>query len=262
MIKKYIVVLILVILFSSNCNRIESKIINNKNYKLAWHENFHNNFDENSWNIEIKDPGWVNNELQAYTSREENLYLENNSLVIKSVKEKYGDAKYTSARITTQNKISWEYGYFEIKAKFDFQNGTWPAIWLLSEKISTVGWPICGEIDIMEHINDERKIYGSLHSEKYNHMIGNNLGNSYSLENSLDSFNIYGLEWNKDFIKWYVNDNLFYSIYKDEYFGQNWPYDGKYFLIINQAIGGDWPGLPLESFNYSKFIIDWIKVYK
>ena len=107
-----------------------------------------------------------------------------------------------------------------------------------------------------------KKIYGSLHSERYNHMLGNNLGNSFKLDELASEFNIYGLEWTKDFIKWYVNDKPFYTVNKKDFFGNDWPYDGKYFLIINQAIGGDWPGSPLETFDSSKFLIDWIKVYK
>ena len=101
---------------------------------------------------------------------------------------------YTSSRITTFQKKKWKYGYFEIKAMFDKKQGTWPAIWLLSETIIEEGWPQCGEIDIMKHINVEDQIYGSLHSKEYNHMKGNNLGDSHSV-NNVEDFNIYGLEW-------------------------------------------------------------------
>ena len=168
----------------------------------------------------------------------------------------------SNEKLTTQQKINWQYGYFEIKAKFDSKKGTWPAIWLLSETIHEDGWPKCGEIDIMEHVNNEKQIHGSLHSDEYNHMKGNNLGNSYSIGNKIEDFNIYGLEWTKDKISWYVNDVLFYSINKKDYFKENWPYDNKYFMILNLAIGGNWPGNPSENFQSSLFIIDWIKVYQ
>ena len=260
--KKKVIISIILVLFVSNCQKNHKKKINGKNYDLIWHEDFDKEINKNIWNLEVRDPGWVNNELQAYTPRNENLRIEKKHLVINSIKEDYKNAKYTSGRLNTQNKLNWEYGYFEIKAKFDLKQGTWPAIWLLSEKIASVGWPKCGEIDIMEHVNDEKKVYGSLHSERYNHMLKNNLGNSFVLNELATEFNIYGLEWTKDFIRWYVNDELFYSVNKKDFFGENWPYEGRYFLIINQAIGGDWPGDPLETFNSSKFLIDWIKVYK
>ena len=260
--KNKLITFIILVLLTANCQMNHKKIINEKTYKLIWQEDFATPINKDIWNLEERDAGWVNNELQAYTSRSENLNIDNNYLIITSLKERYKNANYTSGRLNTQNKLNWEYGYFEIKAKFDLQQGTWPAIWLLSEKITSLGWPKCGEIDIMEHVNNEKKIYGSLHSERYNHMLGNNLGNSFKLDELASEFNIYGLEWTKDFIKWYVNDKPFYTVNKKDFFGYDWPYDGKYFLIINQAIGGDWPGSPLETFDSSKFLIDWIKVYK
>lgn len=257
---KYIILFISLFIIS-NCRESVNLVKKNK-YKLVWEENFNNKLDTNYWNIEVKDAGWVNNELQTYTSKKQNLFVNNNKLYINALKEKYNNADYTSARITTQNKINWKYGYFEIRAKFDQIQGTWPAIWLLSERINLDGWPMCGEIDIMEHINAEYKIYGSLHSEKYNHMKGNNLGGSYDINSSFDEYNLYGLEWTKDKISWYVNDNLFYSIDKKKYFEENWPYDSSFFMIVNLAIGGNWPGPPLEDFKSSSFIIDWIKIYQ
>ena len=181
------IIVISLLFFVFNC-RNALKFINGNQYKLAWEENFNNALDLNFWNIEIRDAGWVNNEMQAYTSSSSNLFIKDNKLFIRALKENYNNAKYTSARITTQKKVNWMYGYFEIRAKFDQMQGTWPAIWLLSESIDKEGWPECGEIDIMEHINTENKVYGSLHSEKYNHMKGNNLGGNNTIGNALDNF--------------------------------------------------------------------------
>ena len=254
---KYIIGIILIFLLS-NCER-NMKLVNNQEYQLIWEENFMSVLDTSLWNIEVKEAGWVNNELQSYTSNKQNLYIKDEKLHIKAIK--MDNNNYTSSRITTFQKKKWKYGYFEIKAMLDKKQGTWPAIWLLSETIIEEGWPQCGEIDIMEHINVEDQIYGSLHSKEYNHMKGNNLGHSHSV-NNVEDFNIYGLEWQHDRINWYVNDSLFYSINRNEYFAKEWPYDKDYFMIINLAIGGDWPGPPLNDFLSSLFVIDWIKVYE
>ena len=232
-------------------------------YNLVWEEKFTNNIlDDNQWNIEIRDPGWVNNELQAYTNESKNLSISNNNLVIKTIKEKYKNADYTSGRINTQGKANWKYGRFEIRAKIPKTKGVWPAIWLLSESISDEGWPKCGEIDIMEHINDEDIIYGTIHSEQYNHMTDTQIGGNIHIEDLDSKFYTFGLEWNEDALVWFIDNKIFHRVDKIDYFKSGWPFDKNYFLIINQAIGGFWPGDPDEDFDSSEFIIDWIKIYQ
>ncbi len=233
------------------------------NYKLVWDELFNKQeLDTNKWNIEIREPGWVNNELQAYTKRKENLFIKNNNLFIRGIKEKHGDTQYTSGRINTSKKFNWKYGRFEIRAKLSKQKGIWPAIWLLSENIENVGWPKCGEIDIMEHINNEDIIYGTIHSEKYNHMNKNQIGGQINLEDISSEFYTYGLEWNSESLLWFVDNKVYFRLDKKDYFEEDWPFDNEYFLIINQAIGGFWPGNPEDNFIQSDYIIDWIKVYQ
>lgn len=235
----------------------------NPNYNLVWEENFtHEILDTNKWNIEIRDPGWVNNELQAYTNEAKNLSISDNNLVIKTIKEKYKNANYTSGRINTQGKANWQYGRFEIRAKIPKTKGVWPAIWLLSESISDEGWPKCGEIDIMEHINDEDIIYGTIHSEQYNHMTDTQIGGNIHIEDLDSKFYTFGLEWNEDALVWFIDDKIYHRVDKIDYFKSGWPFDKNYFLIINQAIGGFWPGDPDEDFDSSEFIIDWIKIYQ
>ena len=163
---------------------IKKEGILKNDYQLVWEENFLGEvLDTNKWNIEIREPGWVNNELQAYTNRSENLIIENNNLIIKTIKERYKEADYTSGRINTSGKIGWKYGRFEIRARIPKTKGVWPAIWLLSESIAEKGWPKCGEIDIMEHINNEDIIYGTIHSEEYNHMTDTQIGGKVTIEN-------------------------------------------------------------------------------
>ena len=234
-----------------------------ENYKLVWNEKFSSEtLDTNSWNIELRKPGWVNNELQAYTDREQNIYIENNNLIIRAVKENYNDANYTSGRINTSGKYSWKYGRFEIRAKIPKKKGVWPAIWLLSDNIFSEGWPKCGEIDIMEHINNEDIIYGTIHSEEYNHMTETQIGGNVTIENLDTQFHTFGLEWNSESLIWFIDDKIYHRVNKKEYFKDKWPFDSNYFLIINQAIGGFWPGNPSEDFTDSEYIIDWIKVYQ
>ena len=233
------------------------------NYNLIWLESFsENKLDTTKWNIERRDPGWVNNELQAYTNRINNIYIDNNNLVIAGIKEKYDKANYTSGRINTNGKFSIKYGRIEVRAKVPQQKGVWPAIWLLSETIFTEGWPKCGEIDIMEHINTDDIIYGTIHTENYNHMKDSQLGGNISIQNLASQFNVFGFEWDSVSLVWFVNDKEYYRLEKKDYFDGIWPFDKSYFLIINQAIGGFWPGDPDDNFKNSKFEIDWIKIYQ
>jgi len=233
------------------------------NYRLVWHENFEGEvLDTNKWNIEIREPGWVNNELQAYTNRIENLVIEDNNLIIKTIKEKFKAASYTSGRINTSDKLEWKYGRFEIRAKIPKTKGVWPAIWLLSESIAEEGWPKCGEIDIMEHINNEDIIYGTIHSEEYNHMTDTQIGGNTTIVNLDENFHTFGLEWDENSLVWFIDDKIYHRVNKKDYFKNDWPFDNKYFLILNQAIGGFWPGDPDNNFTSTEFIIDWIKVFQ
>jgi len=234
-----------------------------ENYQLVWSEEFQGGeLDSNKWNIEVRDPGWVNNELQAYTNRKNNLLIKDGNLIIRGIKENYDEAKYTSGRINTSQKVNWKYGRFEIRAKIPKQKGVWPAIWLLSESISNEPWPKCGEIDIMEHINNENIIYGTIHSEEYNHMAETQIGGNITIDNLNTKFHVFGIEWDSESIVWFIDNKIYHRVDKKEYFGDKWPFDNEYFLIINQAIGGFWPGEPEENFKTTEYVIDWVKIYQ
>ena len=256
--------LIIFLILSNSCMKnLNTNGILKDDYNLIWIENFNDeNLDTNKWNIEVRESGWVNNELQAYTNRSDNLYIYNKKLVIEGKKELYKDADYTSGRINTSNKFNFKYGRIEVNAKIPKIKGVWPAIWLLSETISEEGWPKCGEIDIMEHINTEDIIYGTIHTEMYNHMNNNQLGGDTTIFNIDNEFNVFGFEWNENSLVWFINDKEYFRVDKKKYFKKNWPFDKKYFIIINQAIGGFWPGMPDSDYKNSKFYIDWIKVYQ
>ena len=262
---KILIINSLIIMSLISCHKpynMKNGILKN-NYKLVWSELFTKPYiDRNKWNIEVREPGWVNNELQAYTDRANNITIQNNQLIINAKKEEYNTAKFTSGRINTFKKISWKYGRFEVRAKIPMEKGSWPAIWLLNDNIESKGWPECGEIDIMEHINTENLIYGTLHTKEYNHMNDNQIGKNVQVNNLGTNFNTYGLEWDSETLIWLINDKPFHKIYKKDYFKKDWPFDSKYFLIINQAIGGFWPGNPEDNFDSTQFIIDWIKIYQ
>lgn len=238
------------------------KSIIKDSYNLVWFEEFKSkNLDTTKWNIELREPGWVNNELQEYTNKSSNIYIQNNNLIIEAIKENHKKNYFTSGRINTSGKFNLKYGRIEIKAKIPKIKGTWPAFWLLSETISEEGWPKCGEIDIMEHINEEDLIYGTIHTEAYNHMNKNQIGSSIKIENLDKKFNVFGFEWNKENLVWFINGKEYFRVKKEDYFKDNWPFDKNYFLIVNQAVGGFWPGNPNSNFDSSKLIVDWIKVY-
>jgi len=247
----------------SEIDTLKTKGILKADYQLVWSDLFTDeNIDTAKWTIEVRDPGWVNNELQAYTGRRDNLHIDNNNLIIMGIKENYLEAKYTSGRMNTSGKANWKYGRFEIRARVPKQKGIWPAIWLLSETIFTEGWPKCGEIDIMEHVNNEDIIYGTIHSEKYNHMTNTSIGGNMTIKDLDADFHTFGLEWDSEALVWFIDDKEYYRINKADHFDALWPFDKDYFLIINQAIGGFWPGDPEKDFKTTKYVIDWVKVYQ
>ena len=243
----------------------------------AWSDEFDDeNLDMSKWNILRWRPGWVNNEQQAYTNRDTNIYLEDGNLVIQGLIEpgyydvddngNHYNADYTSGRINTDDKFSWTYGRFDIKAKLPKGNGSWPAIWMLGESISSVGWPDCGEIDIMEHVGfDDGNIHGSIHTEDYNHMINTQRSGSTLISTATESFHVYSLEWSPTYIRYLVDDLPFFFVYNDSNGDiSKWPFDAPHYMILNLAIGGDWGGI--QGIDPSSFpmrmLVDHVRVFE
>ena len=246
-------------------------------WELVWADEFDNEeIDESKWNKLRWRPGWVNNEQQAYTDRDINLYLDDGNLVIQGLIEPgyYGtdytgtayNSDYTSGRMNTDDKVSWTYGRFDIRAKLPKGKGSWPAIWMLGENISTVGWPNCGEIDIMEHVGfDDGRIHASIHTEDYNHMNNTQKSGSTFIETATDSFHIYSLEWSPTYLHYLIDNESYFFVYN----GSNgdvakWPFDEPEYIILNLAIGGDWGGI--QGIDPSAFpmkmLVDYVRVYK
>ena len=258
----------------------EDKIVEQntaENWNLIWADEFEQgDVDNQKWNKLRWRPGWVNNEQQAYTDRDTNIFIRDGNLIVRALIEPgyvdndYTDSEYntdfTSGRLNTAGKHSWKYGKFEIKAKLPKGRGSWPAIWMLGSNISTIGWPDCGEIDIMEHVGyDEGNIHGSIHTADYNHMKGTQKSGGIEIETATDSFHIYALEWDSTYLRFLVDNNPYFFIYNNSNGDQNkWPFNLNHYLILNLAVGGDWGGV--QGIDQTQFPmemeVDYVRVYE
>lgn len=233
--------------------------------KLVWEELFdQDQLDLNTWNIDTGGHGFGNNEDQYYTEQEKNLYIKDQILHIVAHKQVYKNRNYTSAKISTKNKKHIKYGRIDVKANVPKGMGTWPAIWLIGENIKENGWPMCGEIDIMEHVgNHEGYFHFSLHSKAFNHKKNNHPTYVYENTNFLEEFHIYRLEWDENSVSFYVDDIHMATFNKPhDATVEQWPFDQPFYLILNLAIGGNWGGYIDDSIFPVAFKIKSIKVYE
>lgn len=224
-----------------------------------WSDEFNINGapDSANWGYDIGAGGWGNSESQFYTNRSDNVIVENGVLKIITKKENYQGSSYTSARLLSKGKYSIKYGRIEFRAKLPIGGGTWPALWMLGDNISTVNWPACGEIDIMEHKGNElNKIHGTLH---FPGRSGGNPDTTVVTPNSTATteFHIYAIDWRADAIKFYVDDVLF----KTSTNNSSLPFNQKFFLIMNCAMGGTFGGAIDPNFVSSTFEVDYIRVF-
>ena len=225
---------------------------------LVWSDEFNTAGapDPSKWGYDIGAGGWGNAELQYYTNRQENAVVQGGVLKITAIKENFSGSAYTSARLLTKGKFSFKYGKVEARAKLPAGVGTWPAIWMLGNNISTVGWPDCGEIDIMEHRGSElNKIFGTLHYP--GHSGGNANGSTKIISNATTEFHKYSMEWSAAFIKIYVDDQLFHTFANSAAV----PFNQDFFLIMNIAMGGTFGGSIDPAFTNASMEIDYIRVY-
>ncbi len=244
-------------------------------WTLVWSDEFNgpngSRVDASKWTMETGGGGWGNNELQYYTNSSDNAYQENGSLIIKVIKETYTGPdgvtrNYTSARLKTQGKFEQAYGRFEARLKVPFGQGIWPAFWMLGNNINQVGWPQCGEIDIMENIGREPStVHGTVHGPGYSGASG--IGAPYTLpdgERFADAFHVFAVEWEPREIRWYVDGNLYYTLKPDKLpAGAAWVFDHPFFLLLNVAVGGNWPGSPDESTSFPQvMMVDYVRVYQ
>lgn len=239
-------------------------------WKLIWSEEFdYTGFpDSTKWSYDTEGNvyQWGNNEAQYYTSgRKENAWVSDGVLRITALKEPMEGRSYTSARLITKGKGDWLYGRFEIRAKLPTGRGTWPAIWMLPTDWEYGDWPKSGEIDIMENVGyDPDTIVGSSHTGKYNHAIGTQKNAKIACPDCYKAFHVYALEWEEDEYRLYVDDQLYFT-FKNEGTGYEvWPYDKRFHILLNLAIGGNWGGQKGidDSLFPHVFEIDYVRVYK
>jgi beta-glucanase (GH16 family) len=245
-----------------------------KKYQLVWSDEFNTDGlpNEKFWNFQTGGDGGGNDEKQFYTKSIENSFIKDGKLHIVALKKDMKNCHYTSARLTTYKRFSMQYGKVEVMAKLPAGKGNWPAIWMLPNSIqekgkSYEGWPLCGEIDIMEMVGkDPDQIHVSLHSELYNHIKKTQVTHFDKIQNATTEFHKYGIEWTEKFIQFYIDDKLFYQASKGENghvsTNEGWPFDKPYFLILNLAVGGFWGGDIDDAIFPNDFQIDYVRLYK
>lgn len=243
-------------------------------WTLTWSDEF-NQLDGSvpdpaKWKIEAGGNGWGNKELEYYTGRPQNVHVRNGNLEMIALKETYAGAdgvtrNYTSARLKTLGKFDQAYGRFEARIKIPFGQGIWPAFWMLGNDIENIGWPGCGEIDIMENIGREPAIvHGTIHGPGYSG--GKGIGAPYSLASGrfADEYHVFAAEWEPNQIRFYVDDQLYATrTPADLPAGTKWVYDHPFFVILDLAIGGEWPGNPDETTTFPQtMLVDYVRVYR
>jgi beta-glucanase (GH16 family) len=219
--------------------------------------------DPAKWGFEV---GYLrNDEKQYYTSRSENVRAEGGSLVIEARKEAYQGYAYTSASVNTRRRFEFQYGRVEVRAKLPTGNGTWPALWMLGTNIDQVGWPACGEIDIMENVGFEpTRIYGTIHTAAYNHVAGTAKGANVTVANPWEDFHVYAMEWYTDHIDIFVDGQKYFTFRNEGTGARAWPFDKPQYLLLNLAIGGSWggqKGIDDSRFPH-RYLVDYVRIYQ
>lgn len=227
-------------------------------WTLIWADEFGGNvLDSTKWVPETGGWGWGNNELQYYTDGD-NLTVSGGALIIDAREEQVGSNSHTSGKIITKEIFEIKYGKIEARIKVPLGQGLWPAFWMLGENIVQVSWPFCGEIDVMEHINNEMSIHGTAHWHNGNHVYN---GNSALVNPS--NYQVYAIEWNADEIKWFLNGTQFHSLSIQNNTQSTDEFHLPFYLILNLAVGGNWPGYPDASTSFpAQLEIDYVRAYK
>lgn len=245
-------------------------------WTLIWEDDFDGEagdpINADNWTCEIGGHGWGNREWQYYTDRPENVSLNGESLLVITALEEedfsegrcwYGRCKHSSARCITHDKFAFTYGRVEARIKVPFGQGIWPAFWMLGANFDEVGWPNSGEIDIMEYIGREPKtIYGTVHGPGYSGGEGVS-GNIVIEEDISDDFHVFAIEWEPEEIRWYMDGEQFHRIIPDSLRGNDWVFDHDFFILLNLAVGGNWPGYPDNETTFpQQLLVDYVRVYQ
>ncbi|MDD3643638.1 MAG: glycoside hydrolase family 16 protein [Candidatus Krumholzibacteria bacterium] len=254
----------LALIAAFGCDREEAE-----EYRLVWEDEFEGEAgaspDTAYWDFDVG-TNWGNNQLEYDTDRPENVSLDGEgNLAITAREEEYLGCDYTSGRIVTRDRVEYAYGRFEARIRLPVGQGIWPAFWLLGADIDAVGWPECGEIDIMEYRGQEPNIVlGSLHGPGY--YGGSAISKRYLLEGpGFDAgFHLFAVEWSEDRITWYVDDTAYFTVTPDDVpDGGRWVFRHPFFIILNVAVGGNFVGPPNESTSFPQtMLIDRVRIYR
>lgn len=252
---------------------IPGKKLSQGRQRLVWSDEF--NYaglpDTSKWGYDLGDGcpnvcGWGNNELQYYNAnRSENARVENGHLVITARKEKAGTKDYTSARMVSRFKGDWTYGRMVIRAKLPKGRGVWPAIWMLPTDWAYGGWPASGEIDIMEFVGYmPDSVFGSLHTQFFNHSIGTQVTKGLYSKTLSSDFHEYSINWDAEKIEFYYDDQLFQTFRNNGQGFGAWPFDKRFHLILNIAVGGNWGGkMGVDPDIWpQEMLVDYVRVYQ
>lgn len=234
-------------------------LLGHAQWNLVWADEFNGSIGPD-WVFETGtgSGGWGNNELQYY--RQQNATIENGALVITARQESFGGMNYTSARMKTQGRKSWKYGRIEARIQMPSFTGSWPAFWMLGDNIGSVGWPACGEIDIMEHVNTETITHGTIHWQDHNNAYANYSGNTGV---GVTSYHLYAIEWDASLIKWFVDGTLYHQASIAGGVNGTSEFHNNFFLILNMAIGGNWPGFTVNNGALpARMLVDYVRVYQ
>ncbi len=255
----------------TNLDKAEDGYITRTSYEgfeSVWVDEFDGpEIDLDNWTFEIGNgqEGWGNNELEYYTDRPENASIQDGNLVIHATNVPWVGRQYTSARMITRDKKEFKFGRIDIRAKIPKTQGIWPALWMLGANFGEIGWPQCGEIDIMELVGHFPSIvHGTIH---YGDDFPNNSfkGESFSIApNTFDEeFHVFTLLWDLNRIAWYVDDIVYYEIDPTTLDGKPYPFNQDFFFLFNVAIGGNWPGNPDQTTEFpQEMIVDYIRVFQ
>jgi beta-glucanase (GH16 family) len=228
-------------------------------WQLVWSDEFNGSISPD-WVFETGtgSGGWGNNELQYY--RRENATVANGQLVITARREAFGGMQYTSARMKTQGRRSFRYGRIEARIAMPSFQGVWPAFWMLGDNITTAGWPACGEIDVMEHVNTGGTVHGTIHWRDHNNQYANYGGQTST---SITSFHTYAVEWDASSIKWFVDGAQYHIVNIAGGVNGTSEFHNNFFILLNLAIGGNWPGFTIDNNAFpASMYVDYVRVYR
>jgi len=231
--------------------------VDSSGYQLVWSDEFNNNaVDTTNWNFEIGGQGWGNHEQEYYQPA--NATVHDGNLVIAGKKEDVQSNHYTSSRMTTKGKREFLYGKVEARIKIPVGQGFWPAFWMLGADIDTVNWPACGEVDIMEHINTDSLLYGTLHWDNNGHVQKGD-----TLVYTPSDFHVYAVEWDASSIRWYLDGKKYHEVSILNGVNSTSEFHKPFYILLNLALGGDWPGQKIDGNKLpAKMYVDYVRVYK